>query len=60
MKKAVTITLIVDEHNDEAAETARANLFQSAQDLGYSVLHSESRLLTKEEIKDAKTACLWD
>ena len=60
MKQIVLIKLIVDDNNDNAAEIARANMFQSAVDLGYNVLHSETRLLDRQEIKDAKAACLWD
>ncbi len=60
MKQIVLIKLIVDDHDDNAAEIARANMFQSAVDLGYNVLHSETRLLDRDEIKDAKSACLWD
>ena len=51
MKKIVEIRLIVDESK---AESARAEMFLGAKEWGYDVLCSDTREMTKTEVKDAQ------
>ena len=57
MKMIAEIKVLIDY---EDAENTRADLFAACQDLGVSVLESNTRKLTKDEIKDAKNMGIFD